>query len=106
MPSEQDLRFMELAIRAALDGQRTPGGECVGAVLARDGEAASVGFNEGEMRHDPTAHAEMVVIRRLCEGLRSTEGIHDLLHTPTLRNVHDGLPVGGHQPNRLWCLAE
>ena len=72
MPSEQDLRFMELAIRAALDGQRTPGGECVGAVLARDGEAASVGFNEGEMRHDPTAHAEMVVIRRLCEGLRST----------------------------------
>jgi tRNA(adenine34) deaminase len=72
MPSEQDLRFMELAISTAREGQGTPGGECVGAVLACNGRAASVGFNEGEMRHDPTAHAEMVVIRRLCENLKST----------------------------------
>jgi tRNA(adenine34) deaminase len=72
MPSELDLRFMELAISTARAGERTPGGECVGAVLVRDGQAACVGFNEGEMRHDPTAHAEMVVIRRLCEDLSST----------------------------------
>jgi len=72
MPSEQDLRFMELAIDTALKGQRTPGGECVGAVLVYDGQAISVGFNEGEMRHDPTAHAEMVVIRRLCKKLECT----------------------------------
>jgi len=72
MASEQDLRLMRLAIQAAREGQRTPGGECVGAVLAYNGEAASAGFNEGESRHDPTAHAEMVVIRRLCETLKST----------------------------------
>jgi tRNA(Arg) A34 adenosine deaminase TadA len=66
MASDLDLRFMRLAIQAAREGQRTPGGECVGAVLAYNGEAASTGFNEGESRHDPTAHAEMVVIRRLC----------------------------------------
>jgi tRNA(adenine34) deaminase len=72
MPSEQDVRFMELAIRSAREGRRTPGGECVGAVLVRDGQAASVAFNEGEMRHDPTVHAEMVVIRRLCNDLMST----------------------------------
>jgi tRNA(adenine34) deaminase len=72
MPSEQDLGFMELAISTARQGQQTPGGECVGAVIVRDGRAASVGFNEGEMRHDPTAHAEMVVIRRLCQDLKST----------------------------------
>jgi tRNA(adenine34) deaminase len=71
MPTEQDFGFMELAIRTAREGQRTPGGECVGAVVVRDGQAVSVGFNEGEMRHDPTAHAEMVAIRRLCEELRS-----------------------------------
>jgi tRNA(adenine34) deaminase len=72
MASDQDFRFMRLAIQMAREGQRTPGGECVGAVLAYDGETASVGFNEGEMRHDPTAHAEMVVIRRLCASLNST----------------------------------
>ena len=71
MSSEEDIRFMELAIQTAREGQRTPGGECVGAALVQHGQAASVGFNEGEMRHDPTAHAEMVVIRRLCEDLRS-----------------------------------
>jgi tRNA(adenine34) deaminase len=72
MATEQDLRLMRLAIQAAREGQRTPGGECVGAVLAYHDEAASSGFNEGESRHDPTAHAEMVVIRRLCETLKST----------------------------------
>jgi tRNA(adenine34) deaminase len=72
MTDEQDLRLMKLAIQTAREGQQTPGGECVGAVLARDGEAVAVGFNEGEMRHDPTAHAEMVVIRRLCEALKAT----------------------------------
>jgi tRNA(adenine34) deaminase len=72
MPSELDLQFMELAIDTALEGQQTPGGECVGAVLVSGGQAISVGFNEGEMRHDPTAHAEMVVIRRLCEKLETT----------------------------------
>jgi tRNA(Arg) A34 adenosine deaminase TadA len=57
--SEEDVRFMKLAIQTALEGQRTPGGECVGAVLTGDSEVVSVGFSEGEMRHDPTAHAAM-----------------------------------------------
>ncbi len=72
MANEEDFRLMRLAIQAAHEGQRTPGGECVGAVLACDGKAASVGFNEEEMQHDPTAHAEIVVIRRLCASVNST----------------------------------
>jgi tRNA(adenine34) deaminase len=44
----------------------------VGAVLVRN-EIVACGFNEGELRHDPTAHAEMVVIRRLCAQLKTTK---------------------------------
>jgi len=72
MASEQDRLLMRIAIQTARKGQETPGGECVGAVLARDGEPASTGFNEGAMHHDPTAHAEMVVIRKLCAALKTT----------------------------------
>jgi tRNA(adenine34) deaminase len=36
----------------------------VGAVLVLDGAIASVGFNQKEANHDPTAHAEMVALRQ------------------------------------------
>jgi tRNA(adenine34) deaminase len=77
MPTQQDLHFMQLAIEQARKGRQTPGGAEVGAVLVRDGAALCTGFNESEMRHDPTAHAEIVVIRRLCADLRtvSLEGV-------------------------------
>ena len=62
---------MRLAIQQARQGQQTSGGAEVGAVLVRDGAVLCAGFNESEMRHDPTAHAEMVVIRRLCAELKT-----------------------------------
>ena len=76
MATEQDLRFMRLAIEQARKGQQASGGAEVGAVLVKDGATLCAGFNESEMRHDPTAHAEMVVIRRLCAELatNSLEG--------------------------------
>jgi tRNA(Arg) A34 adenosine deaminase TadA len=55
MSSGEHVQFMRMAIEAAREGRCTPGGECVGAVLVRDGQAASVAFNEGEMQNDPTA---------------------------------------------------
>jgi tRNA(adenine34) deaminase len=72
MASKEDVRFMELAIQQARKGQQTDGGAQVGALLVKDGLVAASGFNEGDMRHDPTAHAEMVVIRRLCSQLKTT----------------------------------
>jgi tRNA(adenine34) deaminase len=72
MSSDEHVQFMRMAIEAAREGRRTPGGECVGAVLVRDGQAASVAFNEGEMQNDPTAHAEIVAIRKLCANLKTT----------------------------------
>jgi len=72
MASDQDIEFMRVAIEEAVRGRETPGGAEVGAVLVRNGQVICKGFNEGEMRHDPTAHSEMVVIRKACEQLKTT----------------------------------
>src|SRR4030095_11147416 len=72
MATTMDEHFMQLALEQARKGQRTPGGAEVGAVLVHDGNVVSQGFNEGEIRHDPTAHAEMVAIRRACDERKVT----------------------------------
>jgi tRNA(adenine34) deaminase len=76
MSITEDVQFMRLAIEQARLGEQTPGGGEVGAVLVKDGLVRCAGFNEAEMRHDPTAHAEMVVMRRLCAQIatNSLEG--------------------------------
>lgn len=43
----------------------------VGAVLVRDGALVAAAGNRTLMEHDPTAHAEMIVIRAACATLRS-----------------------------------
>ncbi|MCW8856996.1 MAG: tRNA adenosine(34) deaminase TadA [Kangiella sp.] len=51
-------RAFELAATAEEKGE-VP----VGAVLAKDGVVIAEGFNQPILTHDPTAHAEMVVLR-------------------------------------------
>jgi tRNA(adenine34) deaminase len=41
----------------------------VGAVVVKDGEVVSSGFNQPIGRHDPTAHAEIVALRAAAEKL-------------------------------------
>ena len=41
----------------------------IGAVIARGGELIAAAGNERELRRDPTAHAEMLVIRAAAEQL-------------------------------------
>jgi tRNA(adenine34) deaminase len=41
----------------------------VGAVVMRDGAVIAAAHNECEARHDPTAHAELLAIRRALESL-------------------------------------
>jgi tRNA(adenine34) deaminase len=72
MVSNDDIQFLRLAIQQGRKGEQTPGGAPVGAVLVKDSLVAASGFNEGDLKHDPTAHAEMVVIRRLCSELKTT----------------------------------
>jgi tRNA(adenine34) deaminase len=73
MTKERDIYFMRLAIEQAKTGKSTPGGAEVGAVLVCEDNVVSEGFNEGELHHDATAHAEMVVIRRAGNLLQQTD---------------------------------
>lgn len=63
---------MRLAIEQARDGV-AQGQSPFGAVIVRDDAIVSVGHNEVWLRTDPTAHAEVVAIRRAGEHLRSID---------------------------------
>lgn len=59
-------------MRRALDQARAAGaqGEVpVGAVLVRDGRVVAEGANQPVREHDPTAHAEVVALRRAAAAL-------------------------------------
>jgi tRNA(adenine34) deaminase len=71
--NNNDERFMRLAIDQAWLGKNTPGGAEVGCVIAAGGVLLASGFNEAELRNDPTAHAEIVTLRRLGEKLNRIE---------------------------------
>jgi tRNA(adenine34) deaminase len=66
----QDSRYMELALHQA---KLAPliGEVPIGAVLVHNHEVIAAGHNYREVSQDPTAHAEMIVIRKAAERLRS-----------------------------------
>jgi tRNA(Arg) A34 adenosine deaminase TadA len=57
--SADDQRFMRLALDEATQGDYP-----FGTVIARDGQVIARGRNLGKANGDPTAHGEMVAIRR------------------------------------------
>jgi guanine deaminase len=57
-------KFMQIAIEAAIDGMNKNMGGPFGAVVVRNGEVIAVAHNEVIGTNDPTAHAEIVAIRR------------------------------------------
>lgn len=68
-PTEQDVAFMRRAIELAVENVRTNRGGPFGCVIARDGKIIAEGVNLVVSSNDPTAHAEIVAIRRACEKL-------------------------------------
>jgi tRNA(adenine34) deaminase len=73
MQMQSDEHFMRLAIEQARLGDQTPGAGEVGCVIVRNGEIIAQGHNEAELRHDPTAHAEIVTMRKAGERLGSAD---------------------------------
>ena len=61
-------RFMALALEQARLAW-AEGEVPVGAVVVKDGEVISVGYNRPIGGHDPTAHAEIVALRAAAEKL-------------------------------------
>lgn len=71
MMTEQDEKFMRRAVSLAQKGIDENAGGPFGAVVVFDGEIVGEGFNQVTSTNDPTAHAEIVAIRRACEKLGS-----------------------------------
>lgn len=70
---KSDRVFLKRAIAVAAEGIKKGGGP-FGAVITREGEIISEAYNEVVFSSDPTAHAEILAIRKAC-NLLST---HDL----------------------------
>ncbi len=64
-PDELMRRAIALSMEKMLDGSGGP----FGAVIARDGAIVAEGWNQVTSANDPTAHAEVVAIRRACQAL-------------------------------------
>lgn len=63
--------FMREAIRISIENVESGRGGPFGAVVVKDGMILSAGANEVTITNDPTAHAEIVAIRRACQALNS-----------------------------------
>jgi tRNA(adenine34) deaminase len=64
----RDEYYMRLALREAeraLEHDDVP----IGAVIVHDGEVLAAACNERELRNDPTAHAEVLVLREAGQKL-------------------------------------
>jgi guanine deaminase len=61
--------FMRRAIALGIENVRTGKGGPFGAVVVKDGRIVAEGANRVTTTNDPTAHAEIVVIREACRVL-------------------------------------
>ena len=65
------VKFMREAIRLSIENVESGNGGPFGAVVVKDGKIIAGGANEVTSSNDPTAHAEVVAIRKACEVLGS-----------------------------------
>lgn len=62
-------QFMQRAMAIALEKMKEKDGGPFGAVIVRNGEIISEGWNRVTSQNDPTAHAEVSAIRDACKKL-------------------------------------
>lgn len=67
--TEEQKNFMREAIRLSVEKMEAGFGGPFGAVVVRDGEIISRGYNNVLATNDPTAHAEVDAIRKACQAL-------------------------------------
>ena len=63
--------FMREAIRLSIENVESGKGGPFGCVVVKDGKIIARGANEVTSSNDPTAHAELVAIRKACKELGS-----------------------------------
>ncbi len=65
----QDKKFMQRAIKVAQEGMNHNEGGPFGAIVVKEGEIIAEACNSVTSKNDPTAHAEVEVIRKACARL-------------------------------------
>ena len=68
--TEQE-KFMQEAIKLAGENLGNGYGGPFGCVVVREGKIIASAYNEVLVNNDPTAHAEILAIRRACQALNS-----------------------------------
>ncbi|MGZ8571445.1 MAG: tRNA adenosine(34) deaminase TadA [Actinomycetota bacterium] len=69
-PAADDERWMRRALELASSSQ-AHGDVPIGCVVARGGNELAAAGNERELRHDPTAHAEILALRAAAGAIGS-----------------------------------
>lgn len=69
--TENDKRFMQRAIELSNIAVESNMGGPFGCVIVKNGEIIAEGHNSVTGTNDPTAHAEMVAIRKACKELET-----------------------------------
>ncbi|HMC31694.1 MAG TPA: nucleoside deaminase [Candidatus Angelobacter sp.] len=64
--------FIQQTIQLALDNVQNGGGP-FGALIVKEGRVIATGVNQVTVGLDPTAHAEIVAIRKACQALQHFE---------------------------------
>lgn len=67
---QPDLELLDYTITLAVDNVRSGKGGPFAALVVMDGKVVAEGVNLVTSTNDPTAHAEIVAIRRACAALR------------------------------------
>ena len=70
---QSDEEFMLRAVALARSARAAPGASPIGCMIVRDGRVLATAYNEVELRTDPTAHAEILAIRRACAAIADVE---------------------------------
>ena len=65
----RDEHFLKLAVQKAKEGMNSLKGGPFGAVVVKNGKVIAEAHNEVTSTNDPTAHAEILAIRRACKEL-------------------------------------
>jgi tRNA(adenine34) deaminase len=71
--ADNDRNWMERALALAREAADAPGKNPIGCVIVHNGRVIGEACNEVDLRHDASAHAEMLAIRRAGERLQCHE---------------------------------
>ncbi len=79
--TERHEYFMNRAIALAEEGMNSEAGRPFGAVVVKNDEIIAEAYNQVTSKNDPTAHAEIVAIRKACEKLNNFELRNCIIYT-------------------------